>query len=399
MGSKILEITNLVKKYNSGFNLEIGNLFLDENEILVLIGPNGSGKSTLIRLINLLEKPDSGNIIFNGINILGSNVDKVQIRKRMSVVFQEPLLFNTSVYNNIMLGLNFRKRKLVGSNDLFEYLVEKLKIKNLLRRNPKSLSGGEQQRVALARALVLEPELLLLDEPLANIDQVSREELRQDLFDIIRNTKRSTIYVTHDRNEAMIIADDVAVINEGIIEQFGHKNEVFRKPVNTFVAKFVGVETILEGTVVGCRNNVCSVKIADNSKISNSNGRSDDVDINKINNSSNYISDINYVLNSNLEIYVVSQSEINSEVLLAIRPEDVTLHNIEMSLDSSSAMNSFIGVVSDIQDIGIFKKIEMDCGFKLISFVTQNSVERLGIEIGKKIIASVKASSIHMFKK
>jgi tungstate transport system ATP-binding protein len=317
----------------------------------------------------------------------------------MSVVFQEPLLFNTSVYNNILLGLSLRKREMSNSKDLFEYLVEKLKIKNILRRNPRSLSGGEQQRVALTRALILEPELLLLDEPLANIDQVSREELRQDLFDIIRNTKRSTIYVTHDRNEAMIIADDVAVINEGRIEQFGQKNEVFRKPINTFVAKFVGVETILEGAVIECRNNVCTVKITKNERFNNSNGRNSDVNINKINNSSNYISDINYVLNSNLEVYVVAQSEINSEVMLAIRPEDVTLYDLEMPAEHSSAMNSFMGIVSDIQDIGIFKKIEIDCGFKLVSFVTQNSIERLGIEVGKKIIASVKASSIHMFKK
>ena len=155
MGTKILEIKNLEKKYPSGFGLKIDYLSVEENKILVLIGTNGSGKSTIIRLINLLEEPDSGIIIFNGINILGEKVDRIKIRKLMSVVFQEPLLFSTSVYNNILMGLNIRKIKLQQRKEIFNYLIKKLKLEKLLGRNPKSLSGGEQQRVALARALIL----------------------------------------------------------------------------------------------------------------------------------------------------------------------------------------------------------------------------------------------------
>jgi tungstate transport system ATP-binding protein len=365
MVPKILEITGLEKKYNSGFSLKVSHLFTEENKILVIIGPNGSGKSTLIKLINLLENPDSGSIYFNGKLITGNGVDKITVRKEMSTVFQEPLLFSMSVYNNIMMGLKLRGKKISDSKEIFRYLIEKLKIKNLLKRNPKSLSGGEQQRVALARALILEPKLLLLDEPLANIDQLSREELRNDLFDILRATGRSTIYVTHDRNEAMIIADSIAVINEGMVEQFGPKDEVFRKPASEFIAKFVGVETLIEGIVTECKDNVCRIKVA----------------------------------GSNNDIFAVSEIiGQGTKVIVAIRPEDVILYNIEMDLEKSSALNSFTGEITEIQEIGIFKKVEINCGFKLVSFVTRNSVERLGLEPGKKVISSIKASSVHIFQ-
>lgn len=363
MVSKILEIIGLEKKYNSGFYLKVDHLVTEENKILVMIGPNGSGKSTLIRLINLLESPDSGSIYFNDKLITGNGVDKIMSRKEMSTVFQEPLLFNTSVYNNILMGLEFRGKKISGSKEIFDYLLDKLKIKNLLKRNPRDLSGGEQQKVALARALILKPKLLLLDEPLANIDQLSREELRNDLFDILRARGRSTIYVTHDRNEAMIIADSIAVINEGRIEQFGLKDEVFRKPASEFIAKFVGVETLIEGIVAECKDNVCRIKI-DGSKN---------------------------------DIFAVSASaDQGTKVTVAIRPEDVILYNIEMDPGLSSAMNSFMGEITEIQDLGIFKKVEIDCGFNLVSFVTRNSIERLGLAPGKKVLSSVKASSVHI---
>ena len=194
MDKKILEIKDLKKKYPGGFSLDINSLSIKENRILVLIGPNGSGKSTLIRLINLLEDAGSGQIFLDGEEILSSNSrDKVIYRKKMSAVFQEPLLYNMPVYNNIILGLQFRKINMRQKKDIFGYLVEKLNLAGLLDRNPKSLSGGEQQRVSLARALIIEPRLLLLDEPLANIDQLSRETLREKLFGILKDIGRSAI--------------------------------------------------------------------------------------------------------------------------------------------------------------------------------------------------------------
>ncbi len=366
MGSRVIEIKDLEKKYNSKFSLSVDGLYLKRNKILTIIGPNGSGKSTLIRLLNLLEKPDRGAISFDGENILDGKTDKSAIRKKMAVVFQEPLLFNTSVYSNIIIGLKFRKIALSEVRDRLEYFIEKLKIAGILGRSIKNLSGGEKQRVSLARALILDPKLLLLDEPLANIDQQSRENLRSDLFEVLKKYGKSIIYVTHDRNEAMVLADYMAVMNEGRIEQFGPKEEVFRKPANEFIAKFVGVETLIGGKVVRCSQNVVEVEVSDDKG------------------------------NGKQMIYTVGKAVEKKKVTLAIRPEDVILYNMDIPPRKSSAMNIFHGKINNIKNIGMFKKVEIDCGFNLISFVTQNSIERMGLDIGKTITAGIKASSIHL---
>ena len=364
MDAKVLEILGLEKKYDSGFHLEISELCLNQNEILAIIGPNGSGKSTLLKLIGLLEKSGKGKIFFYGKNISNGPVDQIKTRREMAVVLQESILFNTSVYNNILMGLKIRNIKVSNVKEHLDFLVDRLKIGKLLNRNIKDLSGGEKQRVSLVRAFVLDPKLLLLDEPLANIDESSKEELRKDLFKLLKHSGKSTIYVTHDRSEAMALADNIAILNEGRIEQIGEKKEVFKKPVNEFTAKFVGIETLLSGVVNECSGSLCTVKIGNNV------GR----------------------------VFVLDKAEVGSKVLLAIRPEAVILYNIELKPKDSSAMNLYKGTVTEIQDIGLFKKVGINCGFDLISFVTQNSLDRLNITVGKKIFAGFKASSIHMFK-
>lgn len=500
MAAKILEIINLEKKYGDKFKLNIDYLSLEENKILVIIGPNGAGKSTLIRLINLLEKPDCGSVIFDGVEIYkdgygrsyqvgvkqnykdslkdgyidgtedcvkdglkygwksysnkvfssgfpGKTANEVEVRRKMAVVFQEPLLFNASVYDNIVLGLKIRGKKISQVKDRFQYLVEKLKISHLLYRSAKTLSGGEQQRVSLTRALILEPRLLLLDEPLANIDQPSREKLRADFFGLVKSEKRSTIYVTHDRNEAMMLADYVAVLNKGKIEQFGLRDEVFRRPKNEFVAEFVGVETLLEGVVESCEDNVCVVSVNRNltnlktnpnfdmatdgstlqartiigkmnmdvnmdmkinETMSTNSSDSPDSNSNSMGSGNDFGIDFSSGFGNSFKVFAVGKSKKGFRVVLSIRPEDVILYSIDdiydlRSIDrttrATSAMNLFPGKILEIKDVGVFKKVEIDCGFNLVSFVTQNSIERLDLKVGKPVLASVKASSIHFFEK
>lgn len=208
-------------------------------------------------------------------------------------------------------------------------------------------------------------KLLLLDEPLANIDQCSRESLTADLFEVLKDIGKSIVYITHNRDEAMVLADDVAVINEGRMEQFGRKEEIFRKPASEFVAGFVGVETVVYGTISEKKGNVCMVRVG----------------------------------NNNIEAFVPGEFTPGTRVALAIRPEAVILYKNDIELQGSSAMNLFKGRITGIIDMGILKKVEIDCGFDLVSFITPDSVSRLELSIGKEIHAGVKASSIHLFKK
>lgn len=365
MDNKIIEIIGLKKEYDSNFKLHIDNLFLVKDKILTLIGPNGSGKSILIKLISMLEKPDEGKIIFNGENISRHGVNKIKVRKEMAVVFQEPALFNTSVYNNLILGLQIRKINLFSVKEKLDYLIKKLKIDHILNRNIRNLSGGEKQRISLVRSLILNSNLLLMDEPLSNIDQQSKEDLRESLFEIIKNSRQSVIYVTHDRDEAMMISDDIAVLNYGRVEQFGSKMEIFTKPANEFVAKFVGIETLIDGVVDRNNRKVCMVKIGSNGN----------------------------------NAFTSGEAKPGSKVILAIRPEAVILYNDNIMAQQTSAMNLFKGKITEIRNLGLFKKVGIDCGFNLISFITPDSANRLKLFPGKEIFAGVKASSIHMLKR
>lgn len=362
MANKILEIKNLRKKFQSNFLLNIENLYIYENDIFTLIGPNGSSKSTLIYLINLLIPADSGSIIFDGEEILNKKIDKSITRKKMAVVFQEPLLFNTSVYNNLLLGLKLRNKEISKYKDNLDFLIEKLKLKDLLGRSPKTLSGGEQQKVCLARALLLHPKILLLDEPLANIDQATKEEFREIFFNILKEQGITTLYITHDRNEAMVISDYIGVIENGIMEQIGLKEEVFRKPVNEKVAKFVGIETLITRIINNIKNGVMKIEI-----------------------------------DSNTTVYAVGEGMVGEKVTVSIRPEDVILANDIDEVKKLSTLNIFRGIITEIKDMGLLKKVEINCGFFLVSYITETSIKKLSLKIGKQVFAAVKATSVHIF--
>jgi tungstate transport system ATP-binding protein len=362
MANKILEIKNLKKSFPTGFSLGIGCLHVNENEIFTLIGPNGSGKSTLIYIINLLLSPDSGSVVFDGEDILAKKTGQKKIRNKMAAVFQEPTLFNTSVYNNLLLGLKLRNMELNDCKDNLDFLLDKLKLKNLLSRSARTLSGGEQQKVCLARALLLNPKILLLDEPLANIDQETKEEFRSVFFEILKQKGITTFYITHDRNEAMIISDYIGVIENGIMQQTGPKEEVFRKPVNGRVAKFVGIETLIEGTVKSCENGVLGIALSGNNLI-----------------------------------YSTGEGAKGAKVTVCVRPEDIMLYSSMGEAKMLSTPNIFSGKVKEIRNMGLVKKIEVDCGFLMSAYITNNSLNNLELEPGTDVFAAVNESSVHIF--
>ena len=235
--NKHLEIVNLQKSYDGKKVLSDFSLSVSNGQFIVILGPSGCGKSTLLRLICGLEVPDSGNIM-----ISGDNVGKLAPKNRnIAMVFQNYALYpHKTVYQNLALGLRMKKMKKTVIDSKVKDVSKKLGIDKLLDRKPATLSGGEMQRVAVGRALTKDPALFLFDEPLSNLDANLRNKLRDELRSLHRMLGVTTLYVTHDQVEAMSLGDKIVIINGGEIQQIGTPQEIFKKPVNTFVAQFIG---------------------------------------------------------------------------------------------------------------------------------------------------------------
>ncbi|WP_027416667.1 ABC transporter ATP-binding protein [Aneurinibacillus terranovensis] len=222
------------------------DLQVEEGEVLVLLGPSGCGKSTLLRIIAGLEKATEGTIFFHEEEIIHLPPEKRDI----GFVFQQYALFPTmTVAENIAFGIKLRKKSRTEQEQKVEELLELMNIKELRDRRPSQLSGGQQQRVAVARALAIEPKVLLMDEPLTALDAKLKDHLRMELAQLFRKLKITTIYVTHDQTEAMAIADRIAVMKKGVVEQVGTPQEIYRHPRSSFVAQFVGQINRLHGKI------------------------------------------------------------------------------------------------------------------------------------------------------
>ena len=244
-----LTLNNLDKLYGKTqvlFNL---SLTIEDGEFIVLVGPSGCGKSTLLRMIAGLEDINKGEIL------LGEKIiNKLAPRDRnVSMVFQNYALYpHLSVAKNISFSLRMRKVEKNVIDQKVKEAAEILGLTNLLTRLPRNLSGGERQRVAMGRAIVREPEVFLFDEPLSNLDAKLRVMMRTKIKEIHHAVKTTTVYVTHDQIEAMTMADKIVVLNEGHIEQVGSPDDLYDKPINSFVASFIGSPSmnLLSGTVV-----------------------------------------------------------------------------------------------------------------------------------------------------
>jgi tungstate transport system ATP-binding protein len=234
-------------RYGERAALRIDGLDIESGEVLALIGPNGSGKSTLLRVLGLLQKPSEGRLFLRGADCAKS--DSLALRRRIATVFQEPLLLNATVYDNAALGLKLRGTSRAEIDRRLGPWLERFGIAHLAGRSARTLSGGEAQRASLARAFVLDPELLLLDEPFAALDAATREALLAELRVIIESSKITTVLVTHDRQEAFSLGGRVGVLKGGDLLQLGPRDEVFFRPRAAAVAEIVGVENRLTGVV------------------------------------------------------------------------------------------------------------------------------------------------------
>ena len=237
-----LSVKNLTKIFGNYKAVDNVNFDIRNGEFFSLLGPSGCGKTTIIRMIAGFEPPNGGDILIDGKSIVNIPIEKREI----GVVFQNYALFsNMKVKDNIIYGLKIRKKPKKEIEEILNYYLNLMGLEKLSDRFPHELSGGQQQRVALARALAIKPRLLLLDEPLSNLDLKLREEMREELIRIKNIEKITIIYVTHDQSEALYLADKIAVMNFGKIYQFDSPNNIYNFPANLFTAKFVGDANIL----------------------------------------------------------------------------------------------------------------------------------------------------------
>jgi len=340
--------------------LQVDSLHMNAGEVLVVLGPNGAGKSTLVQALALLQRPMSGEVRFNGEPVR----DALSVRRRMAVVFQEPLLLDTTVESNVAAGLAMRGVAVDERRRRVTEWLERFGVAHLAKRSARTLSGGEAQRVSLARAFVLEPEILFLDEPFAALDAPTRQALTDDLEGLLGGTQMATVFVTHDRAEALRLGDRIAVLMSGRVRQVGTPAEVFGSPVDEEVAQFVGAETIVSGRVRSVEDGVGVVDVSGHTV----EGGGEPV-------------------------------AIGDDVLVCLRPEDVVLGPVHEGGVPTSARNHLPATVTRIVPSGPFLRVEVDAGFPLVALITKQSREDLAIEVGAQVIATFKAAAVHLIRK
>ncbi|MDO4547876.1 MAG: ABC transporter ATP-binding protein [Clostridia bacterium] len=243
-----ITIKNVSKTFGTNVVLREFNEKFEQGEFITLLGPSGCGKTTMLRIIAGFEKPTTGEVYIDDQLVSGPNTFVPPERRGIGMVFQSYAVWpHMNVFDNVAYPLKIAKKSSADIRKNVDRVLEIVHLSQYAKRIPSQLSGGQQQRVALARALVAEPRLLLLDEPLSNLDAKLRESMRFEIKEIQRTLGISVVYVTHDQTEAMAMSDRIFVINAGIVQQVGSPEDVYRRPVNRFVADFVGKVDFLPG--------------------------------------------------------------------------------------------------------------------------------------------------------
>lgn len=339
--------------------LDVPGLEVRAGETLVLLGPTGAGKTTLLRVLGFLLRPQEGKLYWSGDGTPLPFPPPLALRRRVAMAFQEPLLFQGTVAENVAWGLGIRGIRGAERSRRVGAALERLGIESLASRPAQQLSGGEAQRTAIARALVLEPELLLLDEPLASLDRVTRRRLADEIRQLLRAGGTTCVYVTHDQPEGLFMADRVVILEKGRIVEIAGPEEIFTRPADPFVAAFVGMENILPGRIVDSAEGLATVEVGSRS------------------------------------VQALSDLPAGTAVSFCLRPEDVVIRR-DTTPFADSSRNHLEASIASIRREGPVAEVRLDCGFPLVAVVTRRSVTDLSLAPGGRVVASFKATAVHL---
>ncbi|MFO8101393.1 MAG: ABC transporter ATP-binding protein [Dehalococcoidia bacterium] len=335
------------------FVLQDATFEVRAGEYFIILGPTGAGKTVLLETIAGLFPARGGEVWIDGRNVTDLEPEK----RGIAFVYQDHVLFpHLSVWNNIIFGLKRRKKSRDEIEETANWAVDLLRISHLVKRKPDTLSGGEKQKVALARALVVQPRVLLLDEPVSALDPETRETVQRQLRRIHDQLDLTIIHVTHDFEEAVSLGDRIAVIGQGRVIQVGTPEQIFRRPNSEFVARFAMARNVTTADVEGGENGRAFARIGE----------------------------------ARLEVL----TDLRGRCHLSLRPEDILVSTEPFQ---SSARNSFRGIITDILDRGSMLYLTVDVPPVLICLITRRSFEEMNLREGGEVYATFKASAVHVF--
>jgi len=350
-----IHISNVMKKYDDNVVIRDLSAHIRSGELFTLLGPSGCGKTTLLRMIAGFNTVEHGTIAFDE-----QVINHIPVHKRnFGMVFQNYAIFpNMTVYRNIEYGLKNKKLSKDEIKRRCEEIMETVQITQYRDRYPDKLSGGQQQRVALARAIVVQPQVLLMDEPLSNLDAKLRIEMREAIREVQKQIGITTVYVTHDQEEALAISDRIAVMNKGDIQQIETPEKIYSRPYNTFVAEFIGHSNCFTGEVLEQKDGKTVIRMQTGLVI---------------------------------EVEGVKPVACGSEILVYVRPEEFVFADAEHGMEAKVLIKRFLGkYIQYVVDCGIGTNVEVTAD--------TSSAERIH-EAGETIHLGVNVRRINLFDK
>ncbi|MFI4987085.1 MAG: ABC transporter ATP-binding protein [Alphaproteobacteria bacterium] len=355
-----LSVAGLVKTYSPSVTIGPLSFEVRTGEHLSLLGPSGCGKTTTLRCIAGFESLSAGTIHLGGVRL-----DEQPAHKRgVGLVFQNYALFpHLSVFENIAFGLRLARRERPEIERRVQAMLELVGLGEVAARLPSQLSGGQQQRVAIARAVVMEPRLILFDEPLSNLDLKLRVQMRRELRELQRRLGKTTIYVTHDQTEALALSDRIAVLSAGRIEQIGTPREIYERPATTFVADFIGTANLVHGEVASLSGTRLTVTTREGL---------------------HFVSEADDVAHS-------------GRVLLMLRPERIQLNAEAGTVEG--AENRYEARITDITYLGedLSLSLLLGAGLELVA-TAKTSFRTKALAVGQSVVVSAAAADVHVLK-